>query len=309
MFEFGPVLPAVTPNDEAGRPDRGQIRGLRQHYHEAGIRRFFVPGTTGRNGWWSLPRKIEIVSVYMEHKSPDVIVLAGCTAMGFEDMFENARQMHMLGVDYVVVTPPPGLKYLPQELEHITLRFADACGELGIRVILYDIPHLIGNEFGDDIIVRLANHPNIDAVKDSSGRARAIPLISDIRESGGELEYLQGYEPLILSSLQAGGGGFVSSLMHIEPKVFLTLWEASKAGNVDKASKLQDYITQTYQVVASCLADYEATSGLFNLLSVVLKARGLDVNILLPHEGETPGWIRTAAERTMEIMAEAASLC
>lgn len=308
MFEFGPVLPAVTPNDEAGRPDRGRIRDLKQHYHEAGIRRFFAVGTTGRNGWWSPGQKIEIVSVYVEHKPPDVIVLAGCTAMGFEDMFENARLMHMLGVDYIVITPPPGLKYLPQELEHIILRFADACGELGARVVLYDIPHLIGNEFGDDIIVRLARHPNISAVKDSTGRARASTLISNVRESGGELEYLQGHEPHILSSLQAGGGGFVSSLMHIEPKVFIALWQAFKAGDVDKASRLQDYVTQMYQVVASCLADYEATSGLFHLLSVVLKARGLDVNILLPHEGETPGWIRNAAERTMEIMAEAAAL-
>jgi 4-hydroxy-tetrahydrodipicolinate synthase len=282
---------------------------MRDHYLDAGIRRFFVSGTTGRDGWWSLPRKTEIVSVYMERKPPDVVVLAGCTALGLEEMIENARQMQALGVDYVVITPPPGLKYHPRELEFITLYFADACGEMGVRVALYDYPFIIGNEFGEDTIVHLANHPNIDVLKDSTGRDREDALIKAIQHAGADFVFLQGHEPLILSSLQSGGGGFVSSLMHIEPKAFLALWQAFKSGDLDKASRLQGFITKTYRVVAECLTTYGSTSGLFHLLSVILAARGLNVNILLSHEGETPDWFRGPAERAMELMAEAASLC
>jgi dihydrodipicolinate synthase/N-acetylneuraminate lyase len=175
-------------------------------------------------------------------------------------------------------------------------------------VVLYDFPFIIGNEFGEDTIVRLSSHPNIDGVKDSTGRSRAGALINAIQHTGADFAFLQGHEPLILSSLQSGGGGFVSSLMHIEPRVFLALWQAFQSGDLDKASRLQRYITQTHKVVAECLTTYGSTSGLFHLLSIVLAARGLNVNILLPHEGETPDWIRTAAERTMEIMAEAAAL-
>ena len=112
---------------------------------------------------------------------------------------------------------------------------------------------------------------------------------------------MQGKEHLLKESLLAGASGFVVSLLHVDPRPFVTLYSAVQADDVGKAEQIQQAITKILECIESCFAKQPETSTLFHFLNAALNSRGIDVNILLDHEGACPDWIAAKARQALEI--------
>lgn len=289
MKELGIVAPIVTPCNRSGEPDLDGVRAVCDDLLGAGIHGIFVAGSTGRGPWFSREHCARICRTVAGHIPSSTPLFAGCMDSGLPGMLENARAMADAGATVAVATAPGYFNYSPQEIETIFTQLADACP---LPVMIYDIPGFSGTKLGLGFVLRMARHENVVGFKDSSADfARFEKLLAALAEPS-DFWLLQGKENLLADSILAGASGFVVSLLHINAKPFVALYEAARSGNAPMAQQCQARVSVLFEIVNNCFARRPETSTLFHLINAALRQRGVCDNILLEHEGETPDWIK-----------------
>lgn len=305
MKDFGPIVPLVTPCSCAGEPDLGGLRAVCREMLDAGCKGIFVAGSTGRGPWFSRTDREKICQAAAEQIGHAVPLLAGVIGSGLPDMIENARVMADAGAQIAVATVPGYFKYNPKEIETIYKEFADASP---LPVMVYDIPEFTNTKLDHRMILRLAQHGNIVAFKDSSADfERFKELIAALKRYPDFLLF-QGKENLIFDSLRLGASGFIVSLIHLSPAAFIRLYQATRVGEFDLAARIQEKICLMLDLVRESIEKRPESSTLFYMLDYAVRQRGLCENILLEQDGESPLWLITTAQKAVEICTEANNL-
>ena len=299
MRQLGVVVPIVTPCTLEGQVDIEGLKMVCDDMIQAGCHGVFVLGSTGRGPWFGREDRVKICRTVADVIDTDTPLLAGCMSFGLDGMIENAKMMADSGATMAVSTAPMYFKYTGKELETIFLKFADASP---LPVIIYDIPDLTGVSLEPKLLMKLATHDNIAGFKDSvANYANFKQLLDALSEETPGFYLMQGKEHLLRDSLFAGASGFVVSLLHVNPRPFVGLYNAAQANDTEKADHLQQAITTIMECIESCVAEQPETSTLFHFLNTALNNRGIDVNIRLEHEGQCPDWIAAKAHRALEI--------
>ena len=299
MKQLGIVVPIVTPCTLQGQVDVEGLKVVCDDMIQAGCHGVFVLGSTGRGPWFGREDRVKICRTVAEIIGPETPLLAGCMASGISGMLENAKAMADSGATLAVATAPMYFQYTGKELEKIFLKFADASP---LPLMVYDIPDLTGVGLEPKLLMKLAAHENIAGFKDSSANYDNFKQLLDaLSEEAPDFYLMQGKEHLLKDSLFAGASGLVVSLLHVDPRPFVGLYDAVQAGDAEKADHLQQGITRIMECIKSCFAKQSSTSTLFHFLNVALNDRGIDVNIRLEHEGQCPAWIAAKARQALGI--------
>ena len=299
MKQLGVVIPIVTPCTSQGYVDTEGLKVVCEDMLNAGCHGFFVLGSTGRGPWFSRNDRIKVCKTVANKIGSKIPLMAGCMTVGLDEMIENAKTMADSGATMAVATAPMYFKYNAVELESIFLKFADASP---LPVIIYDIPDLTGVGLQPQLLMTLAAHENVVGFKDSSASYDNFKeLLETLGKEVPDFYLLQGKEHLLKDSLVAGASGLVVSLLHVNPKLFVALYNAVQQGDTEKAERIQQAITKVMECVKECFAERPETSTLFHFLNVVLSERGITVNLLLDHEGQCPEWVAAKAKKAVEI--------
>jgi 4-hydroxy-tetrahydrodipicolinate synthase len=305
MKDFGPIVPLVTPCNRAGEPDLIGFRAVCKEMLTAGCKGIFVAGSTGRGPWFSLANREKICRTAAGEIDQAVPLIAGVTGSGLPDMLENARVMADAGAQIAVATVPGYFKYNTKEIESIYLEFADASP---LPVMVYDIPEFTNTKLDKGMILRLAQHGNIVAFKDSSADYQRFSELISSLETHPDFLLFQGKENLIFDSLRLGASGFIVSLIHLAPVVFIRLYEATRAGDFDLAAQIQEKIDQMLSLVRESIERRPESSTLFHMLNYALRQRGACGNILLEQDEESPPWLIQNAQKSIDICISASKL-
>jgi len=103
-----------------------------------------------------------------------------------------------------------------------------------VPLVLYDIPYRTGATLELDTLLLLAGHGNIAAIKDCGGSFdKTVALIAD-----GRLQVMAGEDIQALSSLSMGATGMIAAAAHIRPDLFVTMYRAVRANEMDVARQL-----------------------------------------------------------------------
>lgn len=299
MKQLGVVVPIVTPCTLAGEPVLEQLEVVCDDMLGAGCHGLFVLGSTGRGPWFSRKDQMKICKTVAQAKGSEIPLLAGCMAAGLDGMIENAKAMADSGATIAVATAPMYFGYSTQELESIFLSFADGSP---LPIIIYDIPDLAGVALSPQLLMKLARHENVVGFKDSSANYDNFKeLLGAIDAEVNDFYLLQGKEHLLKDSLWAGASGLVVSLLHVHPGPFVGLYEAAQKADTETAERLQQGITKIMECIKSSFAKRPEMSTLFHFLNVALNERGINVNIMLAHEGQCPDWLGAKAREALEI--------
>ena len=305
MKEFGVLVPIVTPCTRAGEIDTEGLKSVCTYMIQAGCNAIFVGGSTGRGPWFSRTHRAAACSAVAKVIGPQVPLLAGCMASGLTEMLEISRLNADAGAQIAVITAPGYFTYGQQEVESIFLRFADASP---LPVMIYDIPSFAGIKLDAGLVNRLAHHGRVIGFKDSTGdRERFHHLLGALADLP-DFYMLQGKEHLLEESLRAGASGFVVSLVHIDPRPFVALYSAARAGDTKRAGEFQTRITEILDLVNASISRRPETSTFFHFLNECLRAHGVCPNIVLEHEGPCPAWLAENARKAMEIAKSAGEL-
>ena len=297
MKELGIVVPIVTPCTLQGKVDIQRLKTVTNDMIQADCHGVFVLGSTGRGPWFGREDRAKICRTVAETIGPEKPLLAGCMAAGLEAMIDNAKSMAECGATMAVATAPMYFRYSGKELEAIFLKFADASP---IPVMIYDIPDLTGVGLEPKLLMKLAKHENVAGFKDSSANYDNFKQLLDaLSEEAPDFYLMQGKEHLLQDSLVAGASGFVVSLVHVAPRLFVGLYNAVQSNDAEKADSLQQAITEIMECINRCFAKKPASSSLMHFLNTALNDRGIDVNIRLDHDGPCPAWIAAEARKAL----------
>ncbi|MCX6066984.1 MAG: dihydrodipicolinate synthase family protein [Chloroflexi bacterium] len=305
MKDLGPVVPIVTPCNPDGSPDLDGFRAVCNDMLDAGCKGIFVAGTTGRGPWFSLDDRVRLCQAAVEQIKGNVTLFAGVTSSGLPGMLENAKALADAGAQIAVATVPTYYHYNQTEIETIYAKFADASP---LPVMVYDIPEFTNVKLGSGMLLRLASHGNIIGFKDSSADLDRFKGLIDALQSFPDFYLMQGKENLIAESLQVGASGFIVSLMHIDPRPFVGVYNAVRSGNYQLAESLQAEINKVILLVKGSIERRPESSTLFHMLNYALQKRGVCQNILLDHDDAAPDWVFENAQQTVEICLAAAEL-
>ncbi|MDA3926473.1 MAG: dihydrodipicolinate synthase family protein [Kiritimatiellae bacterium] len=240
------VIPAmITPCRATGEPDPAGMTNLARTLVKAGCHGLFAIGSTGELPFLDEDQRREIVAAAREGADKETILYAGVSGTGVKQVIRYAANAAQDGADVAIAMAPFFLKTDQEGLYAYISQIADSSP---IPVGIYN--HLrMPSQFETDTIVRLAQHPNIVALKDSSASAEnGIELASAMKSL--PLSIFQGREPYILETLAAGAHGCVSALANIAPEWHRGLYDAFQNDDLETATELQSKINSLARIFA-----------------------------------------------------------
>jgi 4-hydroxy-tetrahydrodipicolinate synthase len=218
----------VTPFTERGEVDFPALRELVDWQITEGIGLLVPCGSTGEAQTLSEGEREQVVAAVVEAAAGRGPVMAGATSNDTARAVDETRRMCRLGVDYILSASPYYNKPTQTGLYRHFSAVADAATK---PVCLYNIPSRTAVNIGTDVVLKLAEHPNIMGVKESSGDLHQVMELVAARPE--RFSVLAGDDWLALPIIAAGGDGLVSVTANQVPREVAGLVAALLAGDLD----------------------------------------------------------------------------
>jgi 4-hydroxy-tetrahydrodipicolinate synthase len=239
---LGEVLTAiVTPFRADGSVDFDVFRGLCEHLVDNGSDGLVVTGTTGEAPTLSDDERMRLYAAAVEAVGGRGSVIAGTGTYATAHSVHLTEQAHELGVDgFLVVTP-----YYNKPPQRGIVAHVEAIAAATDRpVIFYDIPSRVVVDAEPDTIARLAEIPNVRAVK------QAKPSLDAARHVVAcGLDLYAGDDDLILPFLELGGVGGVCVHTHVVGPRVKEMIGRYRDGDVDGARALDEELRPAIELL------------------------------------------------------------
>ena len=207
---------------------------------EAGID-FLVPlGTTGETPCLEDEERIKVLQIAKEHSKGRPVVVGG----GTNSLQHTIRSMKMLepyGVDAFLIVVP----YYNKPTQEGQYQYFKAVAESTDKpIVLYNVPGRTGVNMTAETCLRLAQLPNVVAVKEASGNREQIEAILAGAPEG--FQVLSGNDDDTLWMMQKGGAGIISVASNVAPALLAEFTTAIRNGEMEKAEELNAKLTPLF---------------------------------------------------------------
>lgn len=232
-MNFGRVLTAmVTPFDQNGEVDFDAAERLIHHLMANGTDGLVVCGTTGESPTLTENEKLELFKFAVKTVNGRIPVIAGTGSYNTRASIELTKKAEEIGVDGVMLVTP---YYNKPNQEGMYEHFRSIAQSTKLPVVLYNIPGRSVVNLSVDTVVRLAEIPNIVAIKEASGNLDAMAQI--IERTPDDFSLYSGDDSLTLPSMAVGGTGVISVASHIIGNEMQSMIQHFLNGNIQKAAK------------------------------------------------------------------------
>lgn len=261
---FGRIgVAMVTPFDREGALDVAVGRRLAAHLVDNGVDSLILGGTTGESPTTSLEEKLELLTAVKEEVGDRAKICAGAGTNNTASTIEMTQASAQAGADSLLVVTP---YYSKPSQDGVYAHFKAVAEAVDLPICLYDIPGRSGIPIATETIRRLAELPNITAVKDAKGDLGAAAEL--IQDTG--LAWYSGDDPLNLPWLSLGASGFISVVGHAAPRALADLYVAFDEGDLARAREINAR-------TLTPLIQAQARLGGATLAKAALRLQGIDV--------------------------------
>ncbi|MFY9191174.1 MAG: 4-hydroxy-tetrahydrodipicolinate synthase [Lawsonella sp.] len=229
---FGTVLVAmVTPFDKDNKLDVDAGVKLAKKLVADGVDGILLAGTTGESPTTSVEEKLTLLREVRDAVGNDAKILAGAGSYNTAASVELAQQSEAAGADGLLVVTPYYSKPPQQGLYYHFREVADA---VDLPVMLYDIPGRTATPIMEETAMRLAEIPNIVAIKEAKGDLAAGTRLYQ----NTDLALYSGDDPINIPWLSIGATGFVSVVGHVAARTLRDMLTAFDQGDLAEAQRL-----------------------------------------------------------------------
>jgi len=223
----------VTPFDADGNIDEGAVRRLAKRQIDADIH-FLVPcGTTGESPTLTEDERVRIVELVVEEAAGRVPVLAGAGGYNTREVVHVGTRMRQAGATGLLSVTPYYNKPTPEGLYQ---HYRAIAGEVGLPVIVYNVPGRTGLNVEPSTLARLATIPGIAGVKEASGN---MPQICEVCRSVPDgFVVLSGDDSLTLPVMSVGGRGIISVASNGVPAEMSRMVKYAEANDFGAARRI-----------------------------------------------------------------------
>ncbi len=245
MVEFGHVITAMaTPFDREGRVDYDRAAELARRLADRGSESLVVAGTTGESPTLSDEEKVELFRTVKQAVGQRVKVIAGTGTYDTAHSIHLSREAQRAGADGLLLVNP---YYNRPSQEGLYAHFRAVAESTTLPVILYNIPGRTGVNCLPETVARLAQVPNIVAIKEASG---SLDQASEVRKrTPPDFLLYSGDDSLTLPMLAVGGVGVVSVASHLVGEEIGQMIRAFLAGDVRRALEIHLRLWPLFKVL------------------------------------------------------------
>ena len=225
----------VTPFKADGAIDEAALRKLVAWQVESGID-FLVPcGTTGETPAMSLDESLRVIEIVIDQASGKVPIVAGATSNATQDAVAKAKAVaNIKGVD-ALLTASPYYNKPTQEGQY--QHFKAIAAAVDKPLVLYNVPGRTAANIEPATLTRLAEIPNIVAVKEASGN---ISQIAEVCATvPGDFLVFSGDDAITIPVVALGGVGVISVASNEIPREMAELTRFALDGDWTRARALQ----------------------------------------------------------------------
>lgn len=234
MFEG--VLPAIiTPFKRNPSMDL-DIEGLRANIRfllSQGIHGIVPCGSTGESATLTMEEHEKVIEVTIDEVNGQIPVLAGTGSNNTAEAIRITKSALDAGADGALVISP----YYNKPNRSGLVKHYTMLADLDIPIVVYNVPGRTGQNLAADLIIELAQHPNIVGVKEASGDVGQISRIIE-GTLDEDFQVISGDDNLTLPILSLGGGGVISVAANVEPARMVAMFESFCEGDLETALDL-----------------------------------------------------------------------
>ncbi len=229
MFK-GVYTAIVTPFSVDGSVDYGCLKDLIDRQAAAGIDGIVPVGTTGESPTLSYEEHSKVIDVTIEACAGRMKVIAGTGANSTREAIELTKRAKDAGADGTLQVTP----YYNKPNQEGLYRHFSAVADLGLPVVLYNVPGRSGKEIAIDTIKRLSEHPSVVCVKEAGGSVDRVSAIKSVCDIG----VLSGDDALTLPMMSVGAEGVISVAANVIPEIMVDIIHSAADGNWDKSREV-----------------------------------------------------------------------
>ncbi|PAE04945.1 4-hydroxy-tetrahydrodipicolinate synthase [Bacillus paralicheniformis] len=270
-MNFGNIATAmVTPFDKNENIDFQKLSKLIDYLINNGTDSLVVAGTTGESPTLSEEEKVALIQYSVKEAAGRVPIIAGTGSNNTKASIKLTKKAEEAGADAVMLVTP---YYNKPSQEGMYRHFRAIAEETSVPVMLYNVPGRTAASLAPETTIRLAEIPNIIAIKEASGDLDAITKI--VAETPEDFAVYSGDDSLTLPALSVGARGIVSVASHIIGPEMQEMIKHYTEGNTAQAALIHQKLLPLMK-------------GLFaapnpSPLKTALQLKGLDVgSVRLP---------------------------
>ena len=208
----GTATALITPFKDDGSVDEGGLRRLLDLQEENGANVLIPCGSTGESATLSHEEHIRVVEIVRD-QAKHAKIIAGAGSNSTAEAVYLSKAAADLGCDGILSISP---YYNKPTQEGIYLHFKAISEAIDIPLIIYNVPGRTGSNITADTTLRLAELPNISAIKEASGNVNQIQEILCKRPKG--FEVLSGDDGLTFPLMGMGCDGVISVAANCCPR-------------------------------------------------------------------------------------------
>ena len=228
----GTITAMVTPFGKDGAVDYGRLAEFVDWQCESGVEGLCPVGTTGESPTLDHAEHHKVIEETIKFAKGRVTIIAGTGANSTAEAVSLTKAaIAMGGADACLQVTPYYNKPNPEGLYRHFMTVAD----LGLPVVLYNVPGRSGREIPLDVVARLASHPMIVAIKEAAG---SVERVSAIKVRCPDLTVLSGDDSLALPMISVGAAGVISVASDVMPKEISDFIRTALAGDIAAARAL-----------------------------------------------------------------------
>jgi 4-hydroxy-2-oxoglutarate aldolase len=228
----GVFIPVTTPFRGDDVATEQLVANLRK-YSATALDGYVVLGSTGEFPMLSEAERDRVLVAAREAIPRDRAFIAGTGTNGTLQTVRQTKRAAEIGADAAIVITPhyftAGFTRPEAQVRHY-MAVADASP---IPVMMYNFPVNTGINLAPETVARIAGHPNVCGIKDSSGNIPQCAQIID--QTPKTFHVLVGAASALLPALAIGAGGGILALGDISPREWCDVYALAKAGRWDEA--------------------------------------------------------------------------
>jgi 4-hydroxy-2-oxoglutarate aldolase len=250
MLKLHGIFPPIaTPFDHNGDLYKIKVQHNIEKWNRTGLAGYVVCGSTGESVYLTTEEKIQLWEWVAEYAAPEKLLMAGTGVEGVRETIALTNRAAEMGYKAAMVRTPFYYKNLINRADAQTLYFRAVADASKIPLMIYNWPQATGIDIMTDAVAALSHHPNIIAIKESSGNLEKVMQM--IREVKSGFQVLVGSAPTLAPSLAIGAVGAVLAYANAAPYSTIAIYEAHRTREAAAALDWQNRIARAAQLVTT----------------------------------------------------------
>ncbi len=218
--------PITTPFDHAGNIYVAKIQHNIEKWNMTSLAGYVVMGSTGESVMVTSDEKHMLWELAAKYAAPDKLLIAGTGMESVRETVLLTNRAAELGYKAAMVRTPHYYKNLIARGEAQAAYYRSVADQAKLPLIIYNWPQATGVDIPVETVAALSEHPNIIAIKESSGNLEKVMAL--IREVRSGFQVLVGSAPTLWPSFMVGACGAILAYANAAPYSTIAIWEAHR---------------------------------------------------------------------------------